>query len=905
MPLARYFRLWIVVFTGWLISFSASAAFWATNAPVNTARYSHTATLLNDGRVLITGGANGITYYASTEIYDPLTGTCSAGPNMSTNRSSHTATLLPNGKVLVVGGSLPAGFVTYTWATAELFDPVTKTWTPTGSLNFPRAGHTATLLANGKVLVAGGSFFDNNAFTSTNMPNAEIYDPATGVWSTVNSMSTARGAHTATLLRNGKVLVAGGYSSNTLASAEVFDPATGAWTSTGTMPSARGSHSAVLLPNGKVLVAGGANGDSVATAALYDPVANSWTAANPMAYKRQSLAMNLLPNGKVLVSGGWYQLTVYTNAEIFDPATGVWSATVPNNFKRFGATSTVLGDGRVLLAAGSDQSGFDTVGVASTEVYDSTAGSFSSTSPMLSGRSGHTLTLLGNGKVLIAGGSGIGNNGTNTAELFDPATGTYSATGSMNAIHSHHTATLLPNGKVLVLDQGTNSTAAEIYDPVSGTWSAAGPTPMLFPNHAATLLNDGRVLVLGGIDATNSVTNCYIFNSSTLTWSTTGPMYYPTAAATAILLTNGNVLAAGGSIVAGGIVGTPRELSQLYDTQSGTWSLTSPMTVGRSGHIANLLPNGKVLVAGPDNTADLFDPATSTWTKTGSMSTQRLYHSSALLLNGQVLVVAGQISSGGGIFSYPINTNSTEIFDPTTGSWRPGPTLSYFPSGTMSILLPNGKVLVNGGNTNASFSTGVAATSQVFDVGLGFAATNQPQLTTTPSSTYPGTALSLGGSGFRGISETGSSGNNSSPSDHPVVQLRALESTRVARLFATSWSTNAGTFLAPANFPQGPAMLTMFVNGIYSSSALINYSTATAFPFVLVNPLKLEDGSLRFNFTNTPGVTFTAFGTTNVAAPSTNWLNLGTPIETSAGNYQFTDPGAATNRMRFYRVLSN
>jgi N-acetylneuraminic acid mutarotase len=907
MPFASNLRFWTVLFTGWVVAFSASAAFWATNAPVNTPRYSHTATLLNDGRVIIAGGYGG-SYLATTEIYDPFTGSCSPGPNMTTNRSSHTATLLPNGKVLVVGGSIPAGFVTYTLATAELFDPVAGTWTLTGSLNVPRAGHTATLLANGKVLVAGGSFYDNNAFTSTNLPSAEIYDPATGLWSQANPMSSPRSGHTATLLRSGKVLVAGGYYTNSLASAELFDPSTGGWTAAGTIPGGRGSHSAALLPNGKVLVAGGANGDSIATAALYDPVANSWAAANPMAFKRQSFAMNLLPNGKVLVSGGWYQITVYTNAEIFDPATGSWTATASNNVKRYGATSTVLANGRVLVVAGADESGFDAVTVGSVELYDSTTDSFASTASMLAPRNGHITTLLATGKVLIAGGSiDTGNESTNAAELFDPATGNYTATGSMLASHSGHTATLLANGKVLITDTGTNSTSAELYDPVAGTWSAAGPTPLFNPGRAVALLNDGRVLVAGGLTTTGIgvSSNCYLFNPSNSSWTATGSMTNARGNFTATLLTNGNVLVAGGvypDVFNNGTL-NPFAAAEVYDSKTGTWSATASMNSARASHTANLLPNGKVLVTG--SPSELYDPSTATWTRTGSNLVTRTYAPSIQLLNGQILVIAGVVGTTGGFISTPINTNSTEIFDPTTGKWRPGPSLTYSPSHTAAALLPNGKVLVNGGITNSGFSGGVVAFSQVYDPGLGFASTNQPQITSAPSNIYSNAPLALGGSLFRGVSEATSDGTGSSPSDHPVVQLRAIESTRVARLVVTSWSSNACAVVVPTNFPQGPAMLTIFVNGIYSSSALMNFSTATAVSFSLVNPIKLGDGTFRFNFTNTPGVSFTAFASTNVAAPSASWLNLGAPTETSAGNYQFTDSGTATNRMRFYRVVGN
>jgi hypothetical protein len=904
----RDLRLWTVVFIA-SISLNSSAAFWSTNAPVNTPRYSHTATLLNDGRVLIAGGNNG-SYLASTEIYDPFTGTCSPGPNMTTNRASHTATLLPNGKVLVVGGS-PGSFFVDTLGTAELFDPIAGTWTPTGSLHFPRSGHTATLLANGKVLVAGGSVYDQNSFTSTNIASAEIYDPSTGLWTQVNSMSTPRGAHTATLLRSGKVLVAAGYqTNNTLASAELFDPTIGTWSAAGTIPGPRGSHSAVLMPNGKVLIAGGGNGDSIATAALYDPIANSWTAANSMAFKRANFDMNLLPNGKVMVCGGWFQTSVYTNCEIFDPGTGAWTATASMNFRHIGATSTVLANGRVLVIAGSDESGFDTVTVGSVETYDSTSDTFSSTSPMSTPRNGHTATLLPNGKVLIAGGAiNSGNNATNSAELFDPATGNYTPTGSMLDTHSGHSALLLANGKVLVVDTGTNSTSAELYDPVAGTWSAAGPTPPIYSGRSVVELRDGRVLVAAGLSggALLVASNCYIFSPSNSAWTVTGSMNLARANFTMTLLTNGNVLAAGGVFydpLNNGAL-DPTTSAEIYDTKTGTWSNTSPMHGARSSHTAHLLPSNKVLVA-PGN-CELYDCNTGTWTLTGSTTTYRTSYSSAELENGQVLLIGGIVGYSGGIFSYAIETNGTEIFDPAAGLWRSGPSLPTGASGTAATLLPTGKVLVDGGSTNFGFSPSVIlASSEVYDPGLGFAATNQPQITSATSNVYSGSALVLSGSTFRGVSEADSAGTANSASDHPIVQLRAIESTRVARLVTTSWSSNACALIAPTNFPQGPALLTLFVNGIYSTSAFVNFSTTPiAVPFVLMNPVRLGDGSFRFNFTNTPGATFSTFASTNVAAPAATWLNLGAPTESSAGNYQFTDPGAATNRMRFYRVTGN
>ena len=169
--------------------------------------------------------------------------------SLFSSRRDHTATLLQLGKVLVAGGR--GGFNSNPMSSAELYDPATGLWTETGDLNVRRFSHTATLLPNGKVLVAGG----------TSDHRAELYDPVTRSWSSTGRLFTARYRHTATLLRNGKVLVAGGtvtpYGGLSFSSAELYDPATGSWSTTGSLNNGRASHTATLLPNGKVLVAGG------------------------------------------------------------------------------------------------------------------------------------------------------------------------------------------------------------------------------------------------------------------------------------------------------------------------------------------------------------------------------------------------------------------------------------------------------------------------------------------------------------------------------------------------------------------------------------------------------------------------------------------------------------------------
>jgi hypothetical protein len=217
--------------------------------------------LLLNGKVLVAGGIGAAGVTNAAEIFDPAGGTWKPAGTLNTARYAHTATLLPNGKVLVAGG-----FAATFSASAELFDPISGTWTNTGSLNTPRYYHTATLLPNGKVLVTGGQN------TSGYLTNSEVYDPASGVWSVTGSLNVGRVQHAATLLPNGKVLAVDGYKSAYLSSAEMYDPATGTWMTNTPLSSTREYQTATLLPNGKILVTGGFGSMGATNATeLYDP----------------------------------------------------------------------------------------------------------------------------------------------------------------------------------------------------------------------------------------------------------------------------------------------------------------------------------------------------------------------------------------------------------------------------------------------------------------------------------------------------------------------------------------------------------------------------------------------------------------------------------------------------------
>jgi hypothetical protein len=205
--------------------------------------------------------------------------------------------LLSNGKVLLVGGVSDNGPPAFDLTSAELYDPASGTWTPTGSLAVARVEHTATLLANGKVLVAGG--FNSNDGV---LASAELYDPANGTWSATGSLGAAHANHTATLLPGGKVFVAGGVDSKALAStiAELYDPASGTWTGTGSLATGRESHTATLLPNGKVLIAAGYDGNAtLASCELYDPSISPTPTPTPTPTATPARSLNISTRARV------------------------------------------------------------------------------------------------------------------------------------------------------------------------------------------------------------------------------------------------------------------------------------------------------------------------------------------------------------------------------------------------------------------------------------------------------------------------------------------------------------------------------------------------------------------------------------------------------------------------------
>jgi Kelch motif protein/galactose oxidase-like protein len=333
------------------------------------ARAAHTATLLENGEVLITGGfgQGDNTYKDSAELYDPRIGKFALTGSMSINRCCHTATRLLDGRILIAGG-----FNGDYLSNAEIYDPETGEFTPTGSLTTPRMDHVAVLLDNGKVFLAGGV-----GTGWTFLSSAELYDPETGAFTPTGNMSVARESHTITKLQDGRVLITGGHRGRHSSiiiydSAEIYNPSTGLFTETGHMTLPRHKHDAVLLSDGKVLITGGSDESDDQNA--------------------------------------------YTSAEIFDPMKELFSkiGNIPTvRYKHIG-TSLLLKNGNVLLAGGA----------RNAVIYDEQHNKFLTVPGDLGtatlSRLFSTATLLSNGGVLITGGYGVGQNVSPSAWIYNP-----------------------------------------------------------------------------------------------------------------------------------------------------------------------------------------------------------------------------------------------------------------------------------------------------------------------------------------------------------------------------------------------------------------------------------------------------------------------------------------------------
>ncbi|HQR36527.1 MAG TPA: kelch repeat-containing protein [Blastocatellia bacterium] len=708
-----------------------SAGAWVHATSMNVARNQHSATLLSDGRILVAGGRTALFQgLKSSEIYDPATDRWTPTGDLNEARFSHAAVLLKDGRVLLVGRQ-----------SAEVFNPATGKWSQTGPMELTPSQSAAayesvpvTLLADGKVLVTGG----RSGSLSFARGGAELFDPTTNNWTTIKPMNFARQFHSATLLPNGKVLIAGGINrTDAPTAAELFDPATGQWALTGVLRTSHAGHLAALLPNGRVLIASGSGDGTSRMAEMYDPATGSWGYAPSLNFSHSfQSAAQALPNSKFMFAD--------SRSEVYDFATGRWSV-IANPALPRQAPLVALPNGKVLLIGGSngenslrDVEQFDPVASPAVGVWN--------LAQQYGGGRELTATVFADGRVLVAGGaipSFISTTPTvqNKTQIFSTASG-WQLAGNLNTARYRHSATLLPNGQVLVAggESATFSSllSAELYNPATNTWRAAAPLSLPRRLHQAVLLTNGKVLLAGGASDIGDMGSAELYDATMDRWATTGSMSIARRYHTLILLADGKVLATGGETN-----GAATSSAELYDPVTGMWKATGSLKTARRRHTATRLLNGKVLVTGGDNngvlaSSEIYDPATGQWTSVSALNFARQNHTATLLDDGNVLIAAGADGDG--------RLQSAELFDPTSNngagtilrtSWMK--TRRELHSATK---LPDGRVLVIGG-INGMLDGSVLKEQPAFEVELF-----DPKLTDTPSSPIRITPVSA--SSFQG-----------------------------------------------------------------------------------------------------------------------------------------------------------
>jgi hypothetical protein len=608
---------------------------------------------------------------------------------MAFGRAGHTATLLGSGQVLIAGGRADAPAK---GDTAELFDPSTGRFTASATtMKAPRAQHSATLLGDGNVLLVGG-LADAGA-TQT----AELFDPTSASFSTIFSSVAARTQHTATLLEDGHVLLVGGEPSNT--SADLYDAATRKFLPLGAMTQhSRSGHTATPLGDGRVLLVGGFDVLPKDSIEIFNPAPPGFVATTFLTASHAEHTTTRLRDGLVLIAGGE---AGGTSAELFDPDGARATTTAPMHARRAAHTATLLPSGQVLLVGGAGNAGY------TAEIFDPAERKFTwAQAPSRPRFGGQTATLLPSGDVLIVGGYASEDDQSTAAdvEIYSPSASEYPPTATpMTAARVHHTATRLRSGQVLFvggLVGGADQAVAEMYDPTTDRFAPIDAMSLLnLTDHSATRLLTGQVLVVGGIrDMTTVLTEASIYDPETGFRSTTSSMATPRRNHAATLLPSGEVLISGGLNGAG----VPTPYCEIYNFDQDRFrSTTNRLTVARASHTATVLPSGEVLIVGGTSSAEtgphslddlgsaeLYNPVSGEFRLTGALvgPLPPVGQATATLLpSGEVLI---------------LGKGTPELYDPAAGSFRvnvnaSGSAPALF--GHTATLLPSGRVLITGG----------------------------------------------------------------------------------------------------------------------------------------------------------------------------------------------------------------
>lgn len=774
-------------------------------------RTGYQATLLTDGRVLITGGEIGGKASATSELYDPRYGKWFSGPSMIAPRAFHTAILHPGGAVLITGGSADEEF-------AEVFYPIPFAFALLPPPPSKRMGATATLLLDGRVLVAGGKTPDGQPNV-----NAELFDFSSVTWSKALNTHPPLIDHTATRLLNGDVLFTAAPGI-----AQIFHPNTAGFSpAAGSVPMnfLPPKHRATLLRDGRVLLTGGDgctqnNGDLAcsAQAFVYDAQGASFSELLPgLPMGMAAHSSTLLPSGEVLLAGG---LDDASAAILFDPNLNQFSAapSIPGLYKA--PTATLLPSGDVLLISGEQ---------AQSHRFVSRGGGYAgSFSPVPSaapfGLSRSASAVLSDGRVLITGGS----EGTLVSEfgsispaamLFDLNLGDFSALPPMASPRIGHTITPLWNQGALIVggrNGGSGPLAStEYYNPSSAQVSQPGPNLAFGPRaqHAAVLLCDGSLMVLGGV-------NGQFQPLDTAEWLSPGanqfekisaPMTMPRANPKAILMANGRVLVeSDGS-------------AEVFDPLSKTFHpVQNPGTFHDEGATLTQLPSGNILLFGGSGAmqGEIFDPQTESWSFTASAAYARSQHGAILLPIGKVLIAGGLDRS----LPNPIPLNSAELFDPAAsggkGAFIPAGDLSEPRYSAFFHLLPNGRPLMGGGRVCSTDACNAQplASAEIFALASG-EKSFRPILSYADSPLGATSEGKVQGINFIGL-EASSGASNSSAATNAFAVWESAAGGAMVLSPLVNW-TDETVYWRPSSVAfSGPGWLRILRNGVISANAV-------------------------------------------------------------------------------------
>ncbi len=611
--------------------------------------------------------------------------------SLNVSRYKHTSTLLADGKILVAGGLGAA-----TLSSAEIYDPFAQSFSLIASgMTSTRQQHRAVLLNDGRVLLIGG-LSGGSAVSST-----EIFDPNTNTFSAAANMSGARAEFSVNQLNNGKILVAGGcnstctLSSHSLSTAEIYEPQLNSWSSVGNMSVSRTYQPSINLDNGEILVSSGTNAalsSLISTSEIYNPITNTWRASGSgfRTSVGDTSRLARLPDGKILSVFGDYG----QENEIYDPVSGTWARGQNNlNYLSSGYTSniTALSSGKVLVTHNG--------AISAAEIYDPYTASWSIIpNGLKNDRMSATSLLLTSGQVIVIGGATLGGSAHSTSEIYTPVTydiyaQKYDKSGSklwgggsdikVNSDDGNRSAPTGPaNYNHLNPTVGLDSTGNAIVgweEQRDGVYTSSVWAQKLQSSDGSKLWPSGTQ-------------NSFSVAPGSITNKRGGTSVGGSKGSVGALLSNGKVYIAGSGVSGAGLT-----MAEVYDPVGGTFTLTGASNYSHQSSIIAPLLNGRILVAGDSSGvspvgstgAEEYDPVTNTHILKSNMTYIRTSSSAITLKNGKVLIT--------GTSNANVGQSASEIYDPATGTFSTAANMTRLRSQHAMALLPNGKVLVVGG----------------------------------------------------------------------------------------------------------------------------------------------------------------------------------------------------------------